>query len=311
MTSFLNACAAQLVAMLPRGTRKAIIDRAIGGYAVGYDSFCEVAETLNVVAVSIRGEYGVIQNAVSDRVMSEHYAKTGRWAKQTNDAFIGFFAGRGGTYIDVGANVGLTTIPVARNPRVSCVALEPEPGNFSFLTANIAANCPHGNVVIKRAAAFERHDTLHFEISPDNHGDHRIRLRAGEGQLREQDRKVIEIEALPLDDLLQAPDGPLAIKVDTQGAEPFVVKGGRRLLSSAELLILEFWPYAMARMGGDPEDVIQLLERDFATISMYDGEESKPSAPEPVSNAAGKLRRMVRDRVGDHHFYVDIAARKA
>ena len=135
-----------------------------------------------------------------------------------NEMLIAFFADKGGTYVDVGANVGLTTIPVAQNPRVSCLALEPEPGNFSFLRANIAANCPHGNVVAKRVAVFECPDTLRFEIASDNLGDHRIRLRDVVGQMNEQERTTIEVDALPLDDLLQVKDRPAAVKVDTQGS---------------------------------------------------------------------------------------------
>jgi FkbM family methyltransferase len=310
MKAFVKACAAQLVAMLPRGIQKAIFDRAIAGHAVGYDTLCKLAETFNVVALSVKGEYGIIQNSISDRVITRYYAETGRWATQPNEMLIALFAGKGGTYVDVGANVGLTTIPIAQNPRVSCLALEPEPGNFSFLSANIAANCPHGNVVTKRVAVFERPDTLRFEIAPDNLGDHRIRLRDVAGQENEQQRTTIEVEALPLDDLVEVTDRPLAVKIDTQGAEPYVVKGGRKTLSAADLLILEFWPYGMARMGGDPEEVIRFLEQDFSTISLLEGEGATPSPAEPSKQAAGRLRQMMSERASDHVFYVNVIARK-
>ena len=232
MKAFVKACAAQLVAILPLGIQKAIYDRAIAGDAFGYDRLCELAEKFNVVALSVKGDYGIIQNTVSDRVITRYYAENGHWATQTNEMLLAFFAGKGGTYVDVGANVGLTTIPIAQNPRVSCLALEPEPGNFSFLSANIAANCPHGNVVAKRVAAFDRLDTLCFEIATYNLGDHRIRLRDVPGQENEQERTTIEVEALPLDDLLQVKDRPLAVKIDTQGAEPYVVKGARKTLAA-------------------------------------------------------------------------------
>ena len=126
---------------------------------------------------------------------------------QTNDTLTAFFAAHGGgDYIDVGANIGLTTIPVAQNPNVECLALEPEPSNFSYLTVNVAANCPHLNVTIKRLAAFSERRTLPFEIAVNNLGDHRIRLKDHPGQWNEQLRQTIEVEAVPLDDV--APTRP-------------------------------------------------------------------------------------------------------
>ena len=59
------------------------------------------------------------------------------------------------------------------------------------------------------------------------------------------------------------PDKPLAVKIDTQGAEPFIISGARRILSTAELLAVEFWPYGMARMGGDAQVVIDFLRTNF------------------------------------------------
>ena len=309
----LNSCVARLFEILPRSGRQAVFERAIkrGSVHIGYDSLCRLAENLNVVALSVKGEYGVIQNSVSDRVISRYYAERGRWAVQTNETLRRFFAATGGAYIDVGANVGLTTIPVASDPRVSCLALEPEPGNFSYLTANIAANCPHGNVVAKRVAAFERVDTLRFEIARSNFGDHRIRLRDSAGSMNEEMRAIINVEALPLDQLVDTKRMPIAVKIDTQGAEPFVVKGARHTLAAAGLLILEFWPYGMVRMGGDPDEVIRCLERDFATLSLVDGENGMPSLPAPCRDVVDALRRMAKEQAGNHDFYVDCIARKA
>jgi FkbM family methyltransferase len=313
LLNFLNSCVARLFEILPRSGRQAIFERAIkrGSIHVGYDSLCRLADNLNVVALSVKGEYGVIQNSVSDRVISRYYAEHGRWAVQTNNTLKDFFAATGGTYIDVGANVGLTTIPVASDPRVSCLALEPEPGNFSYLAANIAANCAHGNVVAKRIAAFERADTLRFEIARTNFGDHRIRLRDSAGRMNEEARTIIDVEALPLDQLVDTKRVPIAVKIDTQGAEPFVVKGARKTLAAAGLLILEFWPYGMVRMGGNPDEVIRCLEQDFATLSLVDGENHMPSPPAPCRVVVDTLRQMVKEQAGNHAFYVDCIARKA
>ena len=67
------------------------------------------------------------------------YAKTGRWNHEMNERLTSFFAKDGGTYIDVGANIGLTTIPTAQNPNVNVIAFEPDPCQFSL---SLSQRCP-------------------------------------------------------------------------------------------------------------------------------------------------------------------------
>jgi hypothetical protein len=45
----------------------------------------------------------------------------------------------------------------------------------------------------------------------------------------------------------------LAAKIDTQGAEPFVIEGGQQTLSQASIIVLEFSPYHITRLGSDPQ----------------------------------------------------------
>src|SRR5215472_10792350 len=69
------------------------------------------------------GDHGFIRFAPTDSALLPVYARTGRWWKATNDTLIQFFAAGEGAYFDIGANVGLTTIPVAvRYPLVRCQA---------------------------------------------------------------------------------------------------------------------------------------------------------------------------------------------
>ena len=90
-----------------------------------------------------------------------------------------------------------------------------------------------------------------------------------------------------------------------------MVKGARKTLAAAGLLILEFWPYGMVRMGGNPDEVIRCLEQDFATLSLVDGENHMPSPPAPSRVVVDTLRQMVKEHAGNHAFYVDCIARKA
>ena len=76
--------------------------------------------------------------------------KNRTWAPQLQSLLRTCFKS-GGTFIDVGANIGLTLVPVASNRSVRCYGFEPEPLNFSYLARNVAANCKFDNVTLYSA----------------------------------------------------------------------------------------------------------------------------------------------------------------
>jgi FkbM family methyltransferase len=257
------------------------------------------------------GRYGVIQGSASDSSVFGTYARTGVWAEATNALVSKFFArSGGGTYLDIGANIGLTTIPIAQNAMVSCIAFEPEPANFENLRTNVAANCCHGNVGLHQEALFDRVALLEFELASGNLGDHRIRLKCMPGQFGEESRKVIKVSANRLDVVAPAIRLPLVAKIDTQGAEPFVVAGGHETLSKADLLILEWWPYGMARLHGDPAAVTDFLRSSLVTVSVAKGETGAHSTPIPVAKACDQLLAdFDTDRVNARSYKELIASR--
>jgi len=277
-----------------------------------WNVFGHVAPQCGISSVRVAGAYGTIQSAPTDRVILRAYADTGYWAKGTNDTLIAFFLqSGGGRYIDIGANIGLTTIPVAQNPKVHCLAVEPEPTNFSNLTINVEVNCPHRNVQLRQLAVFSRRDILKFEIATSgNLGDHRIRLQDKPGRLGEHTWTTINVEAVPLDDIVDATEGPLAVKMDTQGAEPFIVEGGRKILAEADLLICEWAPYWMSRLGGDPATITDFLRKHFRLISMTSGEDNSVSTSEPVDIATEELLEIAHKHRDDPRQYFEIVGRK-
>lgn len=264
------------------------------------------AAALNVVEMSVRGEYGVITHSAADRTMLPTYARTGRWNHEMNQRLVTFFAKGGGTYVDVGANVGLTIIPTAQNPDVDVIGFEPDPVNFRYLSRNVAANCTHGNVTLHRLAAFREATELTFELSPDNLGNHSIRPGARGGIRNELARDTITVEARRLDDIVAVKRGPVAVKIDTEGAESFVIEGGPNLLSEARLLFTEVWPYGIVRTGGNLGGIAKLLKDQFRTFSI-------PSdfGPETIpSNCAEEFLLPLASHSNDPWFHFDLSAVK-
>jgi FkbM family methyltransferase len=251
---------AKIASTMPKGARQAI--------------FAELARQFGIAGVQADGEYGRILSAVGDFAVFDVYACSGRWASHTNAVIEQFFVGTSGTYLDIGANIGLTLIPVARNRRVNCVAFEPDPTNFKNLQQNVRLNCEGSNVEIHNLALFNRTAELQFELAEGNFGDHRLRVvEAAPGAREQENRRTIVVSAVRLDDFMEVAHSPLAVKIDTQGAEPYVIEGGERLLSTSDLLIMEFSPYHIKHLGGDAKILIEFIKKNFemASIAQREG----------------------------------------
>lgn len=222
----------------------------------------ELAPRLGIDGLLTAGKAGPVISAPNDTVVFAHYAKNKTWAEPTNRLFYQFFSGRkNGTDVDIGANIGLTLLQVAQFADISCVALEPEPTNFANLTMNVRLNCPYNDVVLHQIAAFDREATVDMTLSNYNLGDHRLRPNGAKNG-----GATVNVRATPLDLLLPELQGPVAVKIDTQGAEPFVIDGARQVLEKTELLLMEWWPSGIRKMGGDPERAIDFIRKHFKAL---------------------------------------------
>lgn len=159
------------------------------------------------------------------------------------------------TLIDVGANIGTTSIAaVARYGFDRAIALEPEPSNLYFLRQNVLANHLEDKIRIVPLAVTDCDGEVELELSPDNSGDHRVRVGAPERGLFHEDRRTTKlIEAKTLDNVLAAeavsPDDIGLVWVDVQGFEAHVLAGATTVLGASVPVVIEYWPYGLRRNG--------------------------------------------------------------
>lgn len=242
----------------------------------GYRLLQGLGRYYGIEAISAHGEFGLITGPLDDAAVFRAYLSNGFWARAANQFFCDFFnrAG-GGTYIDVGANLGLTTIPVAQDPRVTCRAFEPAPQNFKYLWHNIAENCPHGNVGAFNVALFDQQTTLDMTLAPRNSGDARIRPNAEPDE--EPGCETVRVRAERLDDVLtldQLPR-PIAAKIVTQGAEGRVIAGGLSVLAEADALMFEFDPALIQDIDCNVTMITSFLARHFTMAARLRGPDSE------------------------------------
>ncbi|MBL6613485.1 MAG: FkbM family methyltransferase [Reyranella sp.] len=306
MKALAKALLVQSVRALPLRARRVILHDLANNIG-DFEAAGNIARTVGMTGFVAEGDAGAIRGALDDDAGLAKYARDGVWSPRESSLFKRLFAERGGTYLDIGANIGLTVIPIAQNPQVACYAFEPEPTNFRFLSENVFLNCRAGNVRLLNFALYDRNATLPFEIAERHSGDHRISLVDVAGELDEQGRKKISIPAKRLDDVLSDFTRPLAAKIDVQGAEPFVFSGGQKTLSQASLLSLEFWPYSMRRMGGDIGALISFLSEHFQEGSISAGDQDEERTWQPIASIARSLHEFAKT---DGRDYLDVTVRK-
>jgi len=245
--------------------------------------------------ISIMGDLGLIQGSLDDTAVLATYYRTKTWRPGFSKFFNDYFRHRGrGIFVDIGANIGLTTIPVAGNSGISCFAIEPDPANFRYLRNNVSVNCPHGNVQLFNLALFDSTGSLDFQLSVSNKGDHRLCRDPATGALGERQWPVIRVPTARLDDLppLSRSDdaGPLAVKIVAQGAEAQIVVGGHRVLSHAGAMVVEVYPYAIERLRGDLAALLRFCAVHFTWGALTMGEHHSLLAWMPVQAVADQLR---------------------
>lgn len=164
----------------------------------------------------------------------------------------------GDVVLDIGANIGYYTLIFAKcvGPQGRVVAFEPEPGNFSLLQENVAAN-GYRNVSLFRLAVSDRAGRARLYLDGENAGDSRM-YDSHDG------RPSVDVETVRLDDHLGSSLGRIdLIKMDIQGAEPAALRGMLGLLEKHRgvKLVVEFWPYGLRLAGANAGEFLQTLCR--------------------------------------------------
>ena len=190
--------------------------------------------------------------------------------------------------VDVGANIGIYTLHAARllAGRGKVHSFEPTPETVLILRDNIQVNgfLESGLVDIHPIALSDSGGEARLTVFPDNSGHNTLFWSdAAAG---------ISVKTAPLDEVL----GPTArvdlVKIDTEGAEPLVLRGMRQIIAANPQIqiILEFAPSHLERAGVKPEDLltdIRALGLRIYRIDDMTGDlaEVPESGPGPVFSA--------------------------
>jgi FkbM family methyltransferase len=168
-----------------------------------------------------------------------------------------------GTIFDVGAHVGIWTIPLAlRHPKARIHSFEGSPTTFRTLQTNVARN-GIGSATLVNAAVSDREGTLRFQV-PQNASVFGRVLTGDNSRNRYDNSSVFEVPAISLSEYCNKNriDSLEFVKIDVEGAEVQVVRGLLPLLKAGRIgkVWIEVEPDNLSEMGTSVGELASLVE---------------------------------------------------
>ena len=175
----------------------------------------------------------------------------------------------GNIVVDVGANIGLHTLNMARivGNTGQVFAFEPDPSNFEILKKNVKIN-NYKNIILEQKAVGDKHGRTTLYQS-DHPGKHRIFPQT------EQAKSQVQVELTNLDNYFDSDmiDKINFIKIDVEGLEFSVLKGMKNILKNSKKIkiLFEFMPENTMEVGFTPIELLNYLtSNNFKLYCMDD-----------------------------------------
>lgn len=213
---------------------------------------------------------------------------------QLADKYCG---GKRGVFLDVGANIGTTSIESINYENVTeCIAFEPEPNNYNLLMANIYLNNLGDQIQALRYAVGDHEENCELVVSPICSGDNRLRktdTSNTSSSVNEERKKVEVVNVVTLDNVLTKKAEDIAfVWIDVQGFEYFVLNGGKDILSQRNVAVqIEYWPLGLAETDTMFKLNAFLVDQFKEFIDMNKFEQGEET-PEPIENVYQLEKRL-------------------
>jgi FkbM family methyltransferase len=189
----------------------------------------------------------------------------GHYENETSSTLAELY--QGGTVLDVGANIGLISIPLAMriggntsDSDATIYSFEPIESNFESLRRNVKLNNLNGSVIPLKKGLGNKDTQVFIQLEGDD------LKRTGTANILplERDFVRIPIQITSIDRLIVDGDLPVNVslmKIDTDGYDFEVIKGAKRLLQESRPIVLaELNEHCMNWHGYGIREVMTFLE---------------------------------------------------
>lgn len=176
------------------------------------------------------------------------------------------------TWLDVGANIGTTSIPLALHG-ITCIGIEANPSTFAELTNNINLNALNNYTAINRAVvSSEAHvppDSTITIYSPlGNTGS--ASLDESWNPSKSYFQEIVNCQTETIDNILIQFESTLnlAIKIDIEGGELGAIQGASNTISRSKPLLLLEWNQALLGNKGNLNLIQSILPPCYQGLAL-------------------------------------------
>ncbi len=159
------------------------------------------------------------------------------------------------TILDIGANIGTTSLYFASlNANAKIISFEPHPDTFKRAEENIKLNSFRNIELLNIGLGEQKAELKLYEVNENNPGMNRI--LAEETNLP---YKIIQVDLL--DKIMEEKNTPPVdfIKIDVEGFEYSVLKGGANTLKNKPVLFIELDDNNLRENNSTAEELIKML----------------------------------------------------
>lgn len=213
-------------------------------------------------------------------------AADGRWyaesgLERASLAAVEHFVPRGGTFIDVGANIGVYAVAAAKRigRRGAVVAFEPNLAAATLLTKNLERHGVRDSVEVRADAVGARRGRSTFRAYENG-----LVSGFGEAPAHFHPGELLSESSVDVVTLSEAIRGPAdMIKVDVEGFEADVFEGARELLrrSPKMVVLFELNPSALEAAGRRETEVLDYFPAPKWTLRLID-ERTPATSPDDI-----------------------------
>jgi FkbM family methyltransferase len=195
--------------------------------------------------------------------------------------------------IDVGANIGTTTVTALRAFGMrDAICFEPVPDSYELLLQNVNLNDVQDRVRHIPVALSSSAGITEMELFPVNSGAARVLVgEFAEGDAEEANRSIIKVQTRTFDSFVE--EGHIDLDqvglawMDVQAHEAEVLAGATKLVDSGVPVVIEFWPYGLRR-AHQLEPLLALIRSGYGRVidlrSREDGVDGVPYAPSELDD---------------------------
>jgi FkbM family methyltransferase len=170
----------------------------------------------------------------------------------------------GAVCVDIGANVGLAALPMAQaaGSQGKVLAVEPDPRIAAFLAANLRLNRIEW-AEVRNCAAGGQEGYIEFSRCRADDMSH-VALKT--------DREKVQVPVHTLDRIAEGLEAIHLIKIDVEGYEREVIRGGKQALGRTSMVYIEASQKNCARYGYAPSTLVaELNDLGFHVYRLADG----------------------------------------